>query len=126
INLPTGSPSGVFTIQWAPAETMGPSGLFAYKIREFVDGNPVPREILQVATPTFTFGANQGSGSGALSLHALNAGVIAPPNTSSPLQLLNGETGAARAPGHFYRYQIQTINGAGTASTWSDASSNVN
>ena len=46
--------------------------------------------------------------------------------TSSPLQFLNGDTGGARAPGHFYRYQIETINGAGTASDWSAVSTTIN
>ena len=45
---------------------------------------------------------------------------------TSPLQFLNGDTGGARATGHFYSYQVQTINGAGTASAWSAASSIIN
>src|SRR5262249_13454537 len=47
-NLPSNAPSGVFTLQWPAAADTGPSGLYAYKIREYVDGNPVPREIVQV------------------------------------------------------------------------------
>ena len=50
---------------------------------------------------------------------------IGGPTISSPLQFLNGETGAARTKGHFYRYQLQTINGAGTPSDWSTLSSNI-
>jgi hypothetical protein len=115
----------VFTIQWADASQIGPSGLFSYKVREFVDGNPVPREILQVATPTFTFGSLQ-NGSAPAHVHALALGALGSPFTSTPLQFLNGDNGAARAPGHFYSYQVQTINGAGTASAWSTLSTNIN
>ena len=45
---------------------------------------------------------------------------------SSPLSYLNNETGTARPAGNFYRWQIQTINGAGTASDWSTVSTTVN
>jgi flagellar hook assembly protein FlgD len=44
---------------------------------------------------------------------------------SVPLTYLNGESGGARDPGHFYRYQIQTVNGAGSASEWSTLSATV-
>jgi len=99
--------------------------LFSYKVRQFVDGSPVPVEIIQVATPTFTFGSNQG-GSGAPSTHMLSMGVIGSARVSSPLQMLQRRYRSARAPGHFYAYQVQTINGAGTASAWSSLSSNIN
>src|SRR6185295_4277026 len=48
------------------------------------------------------------------------------PSVTTPLQYLNGEAGGARTPGHFYRYQIQTVNGAGSASDWSEVSTTVN
>ena len=53
------------------------------------------------------------------------AGVLGSIGTTSPLMYLNGETGGAREAGHFYRYQVQTINGAGTASEWSGVSSTI-
>jgi hypothetical protein len=129
LNLPTSAPSGVITVQWSPAPATGPSGLFSYILRQFVDGSPVPVEILQTSTPSFTFGSGQTSGVSAFAAaHGVGSaeGAIASLGTSSPLQFLNGETGAARAPGHFYYYQVQTINGAGTASDWSAASSVIN
>ena len=53
-------------------------------------------------------------------------GTIAPASVSSPLSFLNNETGSARSAGQFYRWQIQTINGAGTPSAWSPMSDTVN
>ncbi len=127
LNLPTSAPSGVITVQWAPSPNTGPSGLFSYKIRQFVDGSPVPVEIVQTSTPSFTFGSGQQSGAPSFATaHALSAGVLGGLGTASPLQYLNGESGGPRAPGHFYRYQIETINGAGTASDWSAVSATIN
>ena len=83
-------------------------------------------EVLQTSTPSFTFGSGQTSGVRSFaSAHASSLGVLGGLGTSSPLQFLNGETGAARAAGHFYRYQVQTINGAGTASEWSTVSATI-
>jgi hypothetical protein len=123
LNLPTSAPSGVITIQWSPTPNTGPSGLFTYKLRQFVDGNPVPVEVLQTSTPSFTFGSGQTASTSFAAARV--AGVMGRIGTTSPLQFLNGDNGAARAPGHFYRYQVQTINGAGTASDWSAASSTI-
>ena len=58
LNLPKSAPSGVVTLQWDPVSAVGPSGLFAYKIRQFKGTSPVPTEIIMTSTPTFTFGAN--------------------------------------------------------------------
>ena len=125
LNLPKDAPSGVLTVQWTPTATTGPSGLYSYKIRQFTDGSPVPVEIIQTSTPSFTFGSGQTSGVPSFAAAAAfkAAGVLGAMGTASPLQYLNGETGGARAAGHFYRYQVQSINGAGTASDWSEASS---
>jgi len=127
LNLPTSAPSGVITVQWSPTPDTGPSGLFSYKLRQFVDGNPVPMEILQTSTASFTFGSGQSAGAPSLiaARAAKTAGIMGSLGTSSPLQFLNGETGTARGAGHFYRYQVQTVNGAGTASDWSPASSTI-
>jgi hypothetical protein len=127
LNLPTSAPSGVITVQWAPTATTGPSGLFSYIIRQFLDGSPVPVEVIQTSTPSFTFGSGQTAGGSAFShtVAARSEGRIEPKTTTSPLEFLNGETGAARAPGHFYRYQVESINGAGTASDWSPVSSTI-
>ncbi|MFA5975390.1 MAG: hypothetical protein WC859_04410 [Elusimicrobiota bacterium] len=126
VNLPTSTPSGVITLQWPPAETIGPSGLFSYKIRQYVDGNPVPLEIIQTSTPNFTFGAeNRASSLGAQSAGAPGTVRVGAQPLVSPLMLLHGETGAARPQGHFYRYQIQTINGAGSESAWSEISGTI-
>jgi hypothetical protein len=127
LNLPKSAPSGVITVQWSPTTTPGPSGLYTYKVRQFIDGSPVPVEVLQVSTPSFTFGAGQTSGapSFASARAARSLGMLGSLGTTSPLTFLNGEGGGARAPGHFYRYQVQSINGAGTASDWSAASSTI-
>jgi hypothetical protein len=127
VNLPKSAPSGVITIQWPGSASTGPSGLFSYKIRQYVDGNPVPVEIIQTSTPSFTFGSGQSAGTPsagrAQALHA--AGALGSRFTSSPLEFLNGETGGVRATGHFYRYQLETINGAGTTSDWSPISDTI-
>jgi hypothetical protein len=124
LNLPKSSPSGVITVQWSPTDSTGPSGLYSYKIRQFVDGSPVPVEVVQTSTPSFTFGGGQNANAPSF-MAARTASNIGAMGTTSPLQYLNGETGGARAPGHFYRYQVQSINGAGTASDWSSASSTI-
>ena len=84
-------------------------------------------ELVQTSTPSFTFGGGQTSGAPSFAAAAASAraGVLGGLSPSSPLQLLNGESGGARAPGHFYRYQVQSINGAGTASDWSPVSSTI-
>jgi hypothetical protein len=126
LNLPTSAPSGVITIQWSPTPDTGPSGLFTYKLRQFVDGSPVPVEVLQTSTPSFTFGSGQTAGASLSAARGVKAaGALGSLGAASPLQFLNGDTGVARAPGHFYRYQVQTVNGAGTASAWSPASSTI-
>jgi hypothetical protein len=123
INTPRSAPSGVLTLQWPHVANTGPSGLYAYKVREYVDGSPVPREILLISTPSFTFGAGQGNAP-SMRAGAPRIGRVAA-SINAPITFLNGETGAARTPGHFYRYQIQAINGAGSASEWSDMSSTI-
>jgi len=127
LNLPKSAPSGVITVQWSPTSTTGPSGLYSYKIRQFVDGNPVPVELVQTSTPSFTFGGGQSSGASryAAALKANGAGVLGTIGTPSPLQFLNGESGGARSAGHFYRYQVQSINGAGSPSDWSAVSTTI-
>ena len=127
LNVPKSAPSGVITIQWSPAPDTGPSGLFTYKLRQFVDGSPVPVEVLQTSTPSFTFGSGQSASAPSFmaAKAARTAGMMGSMGTASPLQFLNGDSGAARAPGHFYRYQVQTVNGAGTASDWSPATSTI-
>ena len=97
LNLPTSAPSGVITVQWAPTDTTGPSGLFSYIIRQFVDGSPVPVNIVETSTPSFTFGSGQTAGVSVFShmVAAHGEGRIAPRTTSSPLEFLNGETGGA-------------------------------
>ncbi|HVO32501.1 MAG TPA: hypothetical protein VMU17_01220, partial [Elusimicrobiota bacterium] len=124
LNMPTSAPSGVITVQWPHSSSTGPSGLFGYKLRQFTDGSPVPVELVLTSTPSFTFGASLNAAS--MRSMAIEAGTLGAATQPAPLVLLNGETGAARAPGHFYSYQIQTINGAGTASAWSPMSSIVN
>jgi hypothetical protein len=126
INLPKSAPSGVITVQWPHTTLTGPSGLFIYKMRQYTDGNPVPTEILEISTPSFTFGANTNSSSAHSAGSPLAAGHIAATTVTPPVQFMNGETGGPREGGHFYRYQIQTINNAGTASAWSDISDTVN
>ncbi len=83
----------------------------------------MPTEVVLTSTPSFTFGGGQKAGAPSFASHAL--GTIGNLGTSAPLQFLNGETGGARTPGHFYRFQLQTINGAGTASDWSALTSNI-
>ena len=125
INLPKSAPSGVITVQWPATTLTGPSGLFTYKVSQYVDGDAVPTEILETSTPSFTFGANTSANvriAGSPSVVARASG----PNVTPPVMYMNGETGGARAGGHFYRYQIQTINGAGTASAWSAISDTIN
>ncbi len=127
INLPKTSNTGIVTLQWPVPSDYGPSGIFAYKIRQFEGTSPVPTEIIMTSTPSYTFGSNINNNAPAYSLHAPGgAASIGGASTTSPLVYLNGETGAARSPNNFYRWQIQTINGAGTASEWSTISETVN
>jgi hypothetical protein len=84
-------------------------------------------EIVQTSTPSFTFGSGQTppTTSSAPFARGLSVATLGARSTTSPLAYLNGETGTARAAGHFYRYQVQSINGAGTSSEWSAASSTI-
>jgi hypothetical protein len=125
VNLPRSAPSGIITLQWQPVTDFGPSGLFGYKVRQFTDTSPVPVEILLTSTPSFTFGSNSLAAAVPSAVRPASFGRIAAANTATPLQFMNGETGGARAKGRFYRWQVQTVNGAGTASEWSDMSTTV-
>ena len=125
LNMVPSALSGVITVQWTPSGNTGPSGLFGYKIRQFTDGNPVPLEVVLTSTPNFTFGGGQVAGAPSFAGARAGMRTIGNIGTATPLQFLNGETGGARSAGHFYRWQIQTINGAGTPSDWSTLSSNV-
>ena len=127
LNLPTSAPSGVITIQWSPTPGTGPSGLFTYKLRQFVDGNPVPVEILQTSTPSFTFGSGQTAefllcGRPRRRVGGRGHGRI---GTTSPLQFLKGIPARRARPATSIAIRSQTINGAGTASDWSPASSTI-
>jgi len=126
VNLPKSAPSGVLTLQWPSVTKLGPSGLYGYKIRQFKDGNPVPTEIILTSTPSFTFGANLAAGAPhGTSAFGMVSGRIGGLGITTPLEYLNGESGGVRQLGHFYRYQLQTINGAGTVSDWSALSNTI-